>query len=54
VKLLEQAREILAEDSVTQPAVKHLDTALNDAKARATVLEDWNQRTYGDGEKGSA
>jgi hypothetical protein len=54
VKLLEQAREILAEDSVTQPAVKHLDTALYDAKARATVLEDWYQRTYGDGKKGSA
>ncbi len=54
VKLLEQARELLAEDSVTQPAVKHLDAALYDAKARATVLEDWYQRTYGDGKKGNA
>ncbi len=54
VNLLEQARELLAEDSVTQPAVKHLDAALYDAKARATVLEDWYQRTYGDGKKGSA
>jgi nitric oxide synthase oxygenase domain/subunit len=54
VNLLEQARELLTEDSVTQPAVKHLDAALYDAKARATVLEDWYQRTYGDGKKGSA
>ena len=54
VKLLEQAHELLAEDSVTQPAVKHLDVVLHEAKARATVLEDWYQRTYGDGKKGGA
>jgi hypothetical protein len=54
VKLLEQARELLAEDSATQPAIRHLDAALHEAKARATVLEDWYQRTYGDGGKGSA
>ncbi len=54
VKLLEQARELLAEDSATQPAVKHLDAALYEAKARASVLEDWYQRTYGDGKKGGA
>ena len=54
VKLLEQARELLAEDSATQPAVKHLDEALYEAKARATMLEDWYQRTYGDGKKGGA
>ncbi len=54
VKLLEQARELLAEDSVTQPAVKHLDAALQEAKARATMLEDWYQRNYGDGNKGGA
>jgi hypothetical protein len=54
VSLLEQARELLAEDSATHPAVKHLDAALYEAKARATVLEDWYQRTYGDGKKGGA
>ena len=54
VKLLERARELLAEDSVTQPAVKHLNAALYEAKARATVLEDWHERTYGDGGKGDA
>jgi hypothetical protein len=54
VKLLEQARELLAEDSATQPAVKHLDAALYEAKARATVLEDWYQRTYSDGGRGGA
>jgi hypothetical protein len=54
VKLLERARKLMAEDSVTQPAVRHLDAALHEAKARATVLEDWYQRTYGDGGKGGA
>ena len=53
MKLLERARELLAEDSATQPAVKHLDAALYEAKARAAVLEDWYQRTYNDGGKGS-
>jgi multidrug resistance efflux pump len=54
VKLLEQARELLTEDSATQPAVKHLDAALQEAKLRAILLEDWYQRTYGDGKKGGA
>ena len=52
MKLLEQARELLTEDSATQPAVKHLDAALQEAKLRAILLEDWYQRTYGDGKKG--
>lgn len=52
VKLLEQARELLTEDNATQPAVKHLDAALHEAKLRAIMLEDWYQRTYGDGKKG--
>jgi hypothetical protein len=54
VKLLEQARELLTGDSATQPAVKHLDAALQEAKLRAILLEDWYQRTYGDGKKGGA
>jgi hypothetical protein len=53
VKLLERARDLMAEDSATQPAASHLDAALHEAKARATVLEDWYQRTYGNGGKGS-
>ena len=54
VKLLERARELMAEDSPTQPAVKHLDAALHEAKARAIVLEDWYQRTYAHAGKGGA
>ena len=52
VKLLERARELMAEDSATQPTVKHLDAALYEAKVRATMLEDWYQRTYGHAGKG--
>ena len=40
VELLERARELMAEDSATQPAVKHLEAALHETKARAAVLED--------------
>ncbi len=54
MKLLEQARELLTEDSATQPAVKHLDAALHEAKLRAIMLEDWYQRTYEDVGKGDA
>jgi predicted ATP-dependent protease len=46
VELLEEASKLMAEDNVVQPAMKHLHTALNEAKSRATVLEDWYQRTY--------
>ena len=46
VELLEEARKLMAEDNVVQPAMKHLHTALYEAKSRATVLEDWYQRTY--------
>lgn len=54
MKLLERAHELLAKDSATQPAVEHLNAALYEAKARATVLEDWYQRTYDDFGKGNA
>ena len=47
VELLERARELMVEDSAPQPAVKHLEAALHEAKARAAVLENWYQRTYG-------
>jgi hypothetical protein len=46
VELLEQARELMAEDNAVQPAMKHLCRALYEAEGRATVLEDWYQRTY--------
>ena len=46
VELLEEARRLMAEDNVVQPAMKHLHTALYEAKSRATMLEDWYQRTY--------
>ena len=46
VELLEQARELLAEDSAVQPATEHLYAALREAKGRAKLLEDWYQRTY--------
>lgn len=47
VELLERARQLMVEDSATQPAVKHLEAALHEAKTRAAVLENWYQRTYG-------
>jgi hypothetical protein len=34
--------------------VKHLEAALHEAKARAAVLEDWYQRTYGRANAGGA
>jgi hypothetical protein len=46
VELLEQARELMAEDNAVQSAMKHLCIALYEAEGRATVLEDWYQRTY--------
>jgi len=46
VELLEQARKLMAEDSVVQPAMDHLYATLHEAEGRATVLEDWYQRTY--------
>jgi hypothetical protein len=54
VELLERARELIAEDSATQPAMKHLEAALHEAKARAAVLENWYQRTYGRANAGGA
>ena len=54
VELLERARELMVEDSATQPAIKHLQAALHEAKARAAVLEDWYQRTYGRDNTGGA
>ena len=46
VELLEQARELMTEDDVLQPAMKHLYAALHEAEGRATMLEDWYRRTY--------
>ena len=46
VVLLEQARTLLAEDNAMQLAMKHLDEAISEAERRATMLEDWYQRTY--------
>ena len=46
VVLLEQARELIAEDDAGQPAIKHVYAAIDEAEGRATLLEDWYRRTY--------
>ena len=46
VVLLEQARELIAEDDAGQPAIKHVDAAIHAAEGRANMLEDWYRRTY--------
>ena len=46
VELLKQARQKMAEDDTTQPAMEHLQEALREAEVRAATLEDWYQRTY--------
>ena len=46
VVLLEQARELIAEDDAGQPAIKHVHAAIDEAEGRATLLEDWYRRTY--------
>ena len=46
VELLEQARKLMAEDSVVQPAMDPLHVTLHEAEVRATMLEDWYERTY--------
>ena len=46
VVLLEQARELIAEDDAGQPAIKHVCAAIDEAEGRATMLEDWYRRTY--------
>ena len=46
VVLLEQARELIAEDDAGQPALKHVYAAIHEAEGRATTLEDWYRRTY--------
>ena len=43
---LEQAHALIAKDDALQPAMKHLQPALREAKARAAMLEDWYWRTY--------
>src|SRR5919202_106342 len=46
VELLEQARKLMAEDSVVQPAMDPLHVTLHESEVRATMLEDWYERTY--------
>ena len=46
VELLEQARELMAEDSAVQPAMEHLYAAHREAEGRANMLGDWYRRTY--------
>ncbi len=46
VVLLEQARELIAEDDAGQPAIKHVYAAIHEAEGRAHMLEDWYRRTY--------
>jgi Cdc6-like AAA superfamily ATPase len=46
IVLLEQARELIAEDDAGQPAIKHVYAAIDEAEGRATLLEDWYRRTY--------
>ena len=51
VVLLEQARELIAEDDAGQPAIKHVYAAIDEAEGRATLLEDWYRRTYSSAEE---
>ena len=51
VVLLEQARELIAEDDAGQPAIKHVYAAIDEAEGRATMLEDWYRRTYSPAEE---
>ena len=51
VVLLEQARELIAEDDAGQPAIKHVYAAIDKAEGRATLLEDWYRRTYSPAEE---
>ncbi len=51
VELLEQARELIAEDDAGQPAIKHVYAAIDEAEGRATLLEDWYRRTYSPAEE---
>jgi predicted subunit of tRNA(5-methylaminomethyl-2-thiouridylate) methyltransferase len=46
VELLEQARELMAEDNAAQSGIKHLHAALREAESRANMLDDWYRRTY--------
>ncbi len=46
VELLKRALRLTAEDDPVQPAVKHLNAALYEAKARLSTLENWCRRTY--------
>ena len=46
VVLLEQARELIAEDDAGQPALKHVCAAIDEAEGRATMREDWYRRKY--------
>lgn len=46
VEHLELAFELMAGDDPTQPAIKHLYAALCEAEIRASILEDWYERTY--------
>jgi hypothetical protein len=51
VVLLEQARELIAEDDAGQPAIKHVYAAIDEAEGRATLLEEWYRRTYSSAEE---
>ena len=46
MELLEQARELMAEDNAAQSGMKHLHAALHEAESRANMLDDWYRRTY--------
>ena len=51
VVLLEQARELIAEDDAGQPAIKHVYVAIHEVEGRANMLEDWYLRTYSPAEE---
>lgn len=44
--LLEEAFQLMVEDDCLQPATEYLYAALCEAETRASVLEDWYERTY--------
>lgn len=48
--LLEESFRLMVEEDGIQPAIKYVYAALCEAEMRATVLEDWYERTYQNGD----
>ncbi|MGB3635950.1 MAG: hypothetical protein WA982_18075 [Rubrobacteraceae bacterium] len=46
--LLERVFRLMTEDDSIQPAIKYVYAALCEAETRASIIEDWYERTYSD------